>query len=881
MLIAASGFTVLTASSRASRLDVLGTVNRKAQLNYDLLVRPKGARTKVEQKESLIQGGYLSGISGGISKSQWRKIEQIPGVSVAAPIAMLGYVVPTVDVPVTLDASADRDSVTRLDVTWRYDNGLSVEHAAADFVFVTHRRLTLIGAGNFYYHYGSPDGPLIGPSEFVERAGLTEATRPSIMTYCSTARDGASDCGANRATIKATIRFPFPMLLAAVDPSAEAELTGLGTQLTSGSGLKNAKLTSPYTVSGKVTPVLAAAEPATELQADVRISDVGGGAVEKVLQGDGAAAMVSLPHTRTSTVSLDGSDAYRRLLKQLRRLPHYRGARKGRFGPNSLSQRFAIGTPRYHKHGDHLTPKVVPNDISQYITDKGFQTYVPAGMGDVAVRTATSIQGPDDKGIALPASVKVVGTLPSNAAAKLTDETSQILSGFLPSDSIGADSRSQRLLGHKALAPSPDVAGLVQPSPLLITTLAATDQWYRGWNASTEGRPISAIRVRVSGVHGVDPVSRERVRLVAQRIQQSTGLQVDVTLGSSATRVSVVDPPGKNGRPRLVLSQWWVKKGVATAVLRALDKKSLAISCLVLLVSMLTVANAAIASVRARRAEFGVLACLGWTRSQTASLVLREIGFLAITAGVMAVGLSYLLGAVFGTPIGIGRSLLAIPAALVVALVASLVPVWWAGRAAPMAAIHVPAPTPRRTTVVRSVLALARVNLVRNRVRTLLGACGLTVAAATLLLVVSLGFRGAVVGTVMGNAVAIQVRTADYAAVGATLLLALLGVVNVIYLNIRERSVEFAALLSMGWSARELNRSVLWEALGLGMLGTTSGVLLGVAAAAAFIAGAPLSAIGLTALICVGVGLGVTLLAALSASQLLRRLPITALLTEE
>ncbi|WP_460829445.1 ABC transporter permease [Nocardioides hungaricus] len=636
-------------------------------------------------------------------------------------------------------------------------------------------------------------------------------------------------------------------------------------------------------MSGEVTPVLAAARPATELEAEVRLSSVSGGAVGKVLKGEGATAMVPLPYAGARTVDVDGADAYRNLVKQLRRLPRYRDPSRGRFGPNSLSQRFAIGTPRYLRQGDELVPARVPNDISESITDKGFSTYVPAGMGDVAVRTAESIQGPDDSGIALPASVRIVGTLPSDAAAKLTDATSRVLSGVLPTASTGADANSRQLLGDRALAPSPNVAGLVQPPPLLITTLAATEQWYQGWSPSVGGKPISAIRVRVAGVDGVDPVSRERVRLAAQLIRQRTGLQVDITLGSSATRVPVVDPAGKSGRPRLVLSQWWVKKGVATTVLRALDKKSLAIFGLVLLVSMLTIANAAIASIRARRAEFGVLACLGWTRAQITGLVLREIALLAVLAGVIAVGLSYLLGEVFGTPIGIGRALLAVPTALVVALIAGLVPVWRAGRASPMTAIHAPVPAPRRATLVRSVLALARVNLTRNKVRTLLGACGLTVAvaASTLLIGVSLGFRGAVVGSVMGNAVAIQVRTADYAAVGATLLLALLGVANVIYLNIRERGVEFATLLSTGWSARELSRATLWEALGLGMLGTVSGIILGLAAAAVVISGASASIMVLTALTCMGVGLTVTLLAALGASQLLRRMPITALLTEE
>lgn len=885
VLIAASGFTVLTASSEASRLSVLGTVNTKGQLNYDILVRPTGASSAVEERDSLIQGGYLSGVAGGISLNQWRQIQEIQGIAVAAPIAMLGYVVPTVDVAVPLPGTGAGagDSVTRLQVTWRYDNGLSTEQAVPDFVFATDQRLTPVGVGDFYYHYGSAKGPLIGPSEFVEGLGLTESTRPSIMTYCSAESERDSSCVRRGAGLETTIRFPFPMLLAAVDPTAEAELTGLGTRLSSGSQLTNADLESPYTVSRRVTPVLAAAAPATQLRAEVHLSEVGGGAVAKVLDGHGAGAMRHLPHSEIRTLSVDGSDAYDQLLKQLRRLPRYRDPSKGRFGPNSISQRFAIGTPRYHTRGTDLVPEEMPNDISKYITDKGFSTYVPAGMGDVAVRTAQSIQGPDDSGIALPASIHVVGTLPAKAATDLSDTTSQILSGLLPTDSTGADPNSTQLLGGEALAPSPNVAGLVQPPPMLITTLAATKQWYHGWSPAIEGKPISAIRVRVAGVHGVDPVSRERVRLAAQLIQQRTGLQVDITLGSSATQVPVVNPAGENGRPELVLSQWWVKKGVATTVLSALDRKSLAIFCLVLLVSILTVANAAIASVRARRTEFGVLACLGWTRRQITTLVLREIALLALVAGVLGVGLSYLLGAVFGTPIGFGRALLAIPAALLVALAAGLIPVWRAGRVNPMVAIQAPVPTPRRATTVRSIPALARVNLTRNRVRTALGASGLTVAvaASTVLLAISLSFRGAVVGSILGNAVAVQVRTADYAALGATLLLALLGVTNVIYLNIRERGVEFATLLATGWSSGELNRVTLGEALGLGIIGTAAGIVAGAGAATAFIAGVSTLALVVTTLICMGVGLAITLLAALGAGRLLRQLPITALLTEE
>ncbi len=892
VLIAATGFTTLTASSRASQLAVTGTVNERGRLAFDILVRPRGARTAVEDSGSLVQGGYLSGVAGGISLGQWHAIEQIPGIAVAAPIALLGYVVPTVHVPIDLSGVAPSrgDSVTRLDTTWRYDNGLSTVRSVPDFAFQTDEGLWPTEGGQFDSHYGGPDSStLIGPEgSQVDERGLTETTRPPAMSFCSSTHNAFNidTCVEHEGRVDPAIRVTFPVLLVAVDPDTEARLTGLGTRLTSGSGLTGVSLKSADTATGTFTPVLAAAEPSTQVQAQVRLSRVGGGAVRKVLHGHGASAMLKLPYSSVKTVTVTSSDAYRLLLQQLRHLPG--DPNTSRFATSAMPQRFTIGTPQYHQEGRTLVPTTVPNQLGVNILDKGFSTSVPASMDDVAVRTAASVHGPQARGIPQPATIKVVGTLPSDAAAKLTDTTSQILSGLQPAQALGADPRSQRLLGHTALAPSPNVAGLVQPAPLMITTLSAVPQWYDGWTStagatSPPSEPISAVRVKVQGVTGVDSVSRARVRLAAQRIHQETGLDVDIALGASATQVNLVNPAGKNGRPQLLLVQQWVKKGVATVILKALDRKSLAIFCLVLLVCALTVANAVIADVRARRTELGVLACLGWSPREIVALVLGEVVVVAGLAGCIGAGLSLVLGHLASTPVGVGRALLAIPAALVVALVAGLGPVWRAGRAQPMAAIRESVSVPRRAPRVRSISAFARVNLTRNTGRTVLGTSGLAVAvgASTFLVVITLGFKGAVVGSVLGDAVAVQVRAADVAAVGATLLLALLGVANVIYLNIRERGHELATLSALGWTSSNLNRAMLGEALGLGLAGTLAGVALGLLASSFFLAGVSTSAMVTTAVTCTGIGLLVTLLAAAASGHLVRRLPLADLLTEE
>ena len=96
VLVAVTAFCVLTASARTSQLRTAGTVSAHFRAAYDILVRPKGSRTRLESSTGTVQPNFLSGIYGGISLRQYHDIAQLPGVSVAAPIAMVGYSLPIV-----------------------------------------------------------------------------------------------------------------------------------------------------------------------------------------------------------------------------------------------------------------------------------------------------------------------------------------------------------------------------------------------------------------------------------------------------------------------------------------------------------------------------------------------------------------------------------------------------------------------------------------------------------------------------------------------------------------------------------------------------------------------------------------------------------------
>jgi ABC-type antimicrobial peptide transport system permease subunit len=330
------------------------------------------------------------------------------------------------------------------------------------------------------------------------------------------------------------------------------------------------------------------------------------------------------------------------------------------------------------------------------------------------------------------------------------------------------------------------------------------------------------------------------------------------------------------------VSEPWVKKGVAVSILQAVDRASALLFALILVVCMLFVGNSATAAVRGRRREFGVLACLGWTRTRVFASVLGELTLLGLLAGLLAAAVALPLGAALGISTVPGRTLLAIPVAMGVALVAGAVPAGLAARAAPLNAIRPPVLAARRGHHPGGITALAVSNVARVPGRALTAAVSLAVgiAALTLLTSISVAFHGAAVGTLLGNAVTFQVRGVDYLAVGTTVALGLLSVADSVYLNITERAAELATIRALGWREATLNRLVITEGIVMGLAGALAGAGAGLYVAAQLAGGLP-GAVIAVAIIATAAGTAFTAFAALLPAQALRHLPTAQLLAQE
>ena len=103
--------------------------------------------------------------------------------------------------------------------------------------------------------------------------------------------------------------------------------------------------------------------------------------------------------------------------------------------------------------------------------------------------------------------------------------------------------------------------------------------------------------------------------------------------------------------------------------------------------------------------------------------------------------------------------------------------------------------------------------------------------------------------------------------------------VDVLYLNVRERKHELALLRATGWTEALLARLVLLEALGIALLGTVAGAGLGIAGMTWFAGGASPALVRVTVLVSLAAVI-VTLVAGLLPALATDREPSATLLAE-
>ena len=659
-------------------------------------------------------------------------------------------------------------------------------------------------------------------------------------------------------------------------------------------------------------PVLAA--DASPMQEALQIAEyrmpqsaaarVGDGAVDSALA---AALPGTAPAARTGSVTVTAQQAYGQLLAQLagQDLANSTEARDfissgSAAGANDFTTLMTASPVRYASHGAAQVPRVVPP--GQVLSDSVMlapYTTVPLqevypDLTDTAVRelvehdTPVSMMVPDPppniNGWQNDPQLDLVGTF---NPARVSDGSSALsavpMQTYFPDTAAGAEPASAGALGGEPLRPNGNPAGLLSVSPSLLTTISSLPELESADSFShmdaasgvSKAAPISVIRVKLAGHLGLDAASQARLRLVALEIYQRTGLHVDITEGSSPAPVTVTDPAGRYGRPRLELAEMWSRVGAAEVISSAIDQKTRLLMLLVLVLGTVFTASAVAASVRVRRPELAVLACTGWPRRSLFGLILAECALLGCAAGIGGAALAAALAPLAGARFGAGTYLALAVATAALTCLAGLYPALMAARAHPGAATaQVLGGRHYRKLKVGSLARLALVNVARVPGRSLLAAAGvaLAVAGLTLLSTLTLAFHGTAAGTLLGQAIIVQVHAADYAAAGTCAVLGLALAGDIYYTATRDRAGEHALLRATGWTNSDLTRLGAAETAITAVAGAVAGCALPVLgvwlAAGTAPAGAIAAAVGIGA-----VAVALTMLASLVPARQLMRTP--------
>ena len=881
--VAAGGAGALAAGTEQTRRTAEEFVTAHARGAYDLLVRPAGATSAAERAGALVRPGHLTGHERGLSAEQWRRVAGIAGVEVAAPAGVVGQVgvelTAAFDVTDLLDPARERQ-VIRVWPTVSADAGLSVRRDDEPrFAYATSRPLAVPvyqGEENEIDPAGepgwqAPDGTLFRQRELVswgcsdrKVAYLVFEQRPAGdwrpvcgTQFLSAAHIPAGEVGTpelNQATfaafqalpdgsfldftglgttrdrfsqdsptgepapvqrVEVPVRVPVWLPVGVIDPAAEDRLVGLAGAVRSGQPLPPGPGRLGADGLSWIVPALVATRIGVDERIDVQIDRLTGIDPVAVPPEELLAALVSAEPDPAGSV---------RASQQVATI-YQDAALAGAVG-SRLDRNVRVGEARLSADPDRpggLTVLPVDFDraaawftpLSQFgERGVGSQALQPPFAEDRAFRPVTGDAFPPPEQVSHPARAVPTGVFDPARLAPFSTYSE------LPLELYDAGVAARTADGAAVpLRPGTSPTGYLALAPAMLISVESAER--------LTGRDdvIGALRVRVAGVTGVDPASRQRVRQVAEAIAGIEGLEVDVTVGASPQPQPVRLPAGEFGRPELTLTEQWPRQGVAVEVVRVTEVKDRLLLGLIVLACLGLLGNAASASVRERRRELAVLACLGWSRRRVLRLVLAESAVLGLAGGVAAVPLGWLLAVLVGADPGGWRSVLAVPIGAGVAVLAAAVPAVRAARAHPRRAIQ-PAVAPvRRGRRVAGVWSLARAELLRTPGRSAAAgaAVAVAVAAIAVLLAVQVQSGGAVAGTRLGDAVVVRVATPDLLLLVLLTVIALATVVEVLYVGLRERRGELALLHALGWPERTLVRLVLQQAAILGSAGALAG----------------------------------------------------------
>jgi len=755
----ASIFTI----SQTAVLAVEQDLDTYWRTTYDILVRPKNSRSPIEENHGLVEANHLSGISGGIDISQYGIIQSIPGVEVAAPIAMLGY----------NPEFAVGDEIGELSNPGIY---LFEEHNFID------DGVNIYSGPNFTratFYYIPSEGESFAASDMLPEIIIADLFQ--VQPFLA-----------------------FPILIAGIDPVQEDLLIGLDLALIEGRYFADKETA----LQGNALGLPALINSTTYVSVTVK-SDLGRvvlpqevGSLQAIMERGGRKYLTTLPIESLATQTVASEDIYEKWVEEL--------FTSGRGSLGSVLWDLPIGIT----YREIIPPFMHEGTVLEIV--------LPGGNSYSGFLAYREFRTPEDEETDIGKSfyLRPIGIFNIENLPKPEDINRVPLETYYPPVAILRYSENGQPVEPRILRPTINPAGYIQSPPMALTTVQAVCQL-------VSENCISAIRVRVGGIEALTPAAQRKIETIAGEIARLTGLDVDIMVGSSPTRV-LVHVPGVG-----YVEEQWIQKNVTATYSTRVQTGHLLLLGGLLSIGGLFVLDLAWAEVVARRRTIALQKALGWRSSTVFAQMLGQITLVGVIASVLGVlvawGVSRAAGWDMPSLTLVGGVLL-----LVVGLtmIGSAYPAWLAARVLPVVGlqrgqvfyprriIHLP---------VRGVLPFAWMGMLRRWSRTALGALTATLSSSlfVLMLAVTVDRQGAMSGTLLGEFILVRIEGYHYAIVGLGFGLAALSLANSLLASVLERRREIGVLKAVGWCTNTVLLLFLYEGALIGVLGGLAGAVLG------------------------------------------------------
>ncbi|MBB2478956.1 ABC transporter permease [Bacillus sp. APMAM] len=800
-LIVSSGLSYLVGLSQSNKGTVEQTLAKHWSASYDIVVRPPDSRSTTEVNH-LLEPNYLSGIDGGISVAQYKKIKEIEGVDVAAPIAMIGYIRMGFKFPKKFRLSeSGLYKYSEKEVT---DNGVNKK----------------IDTSTFFFPVGTFD-PYIRDEKHPFEYG--------VIAY------------------NGDLSLVSSLLIAGIDPEQEAKLVGLDKSILNQgysryfsaadkSIIRTENIDSigdlkAFTRTIPEIPIIVSNQPRVKKSVTYKIQalDVpfdtekkANRTMEKVKKNGGVKYLKTLPLNEKGPkyeFTFSPEQVYKTMMKEVAGIDFD----SNKIGMASISNNYLAISDKPSMLGYKKIKSPFPTkwpyafDLKTYkepyLKTNIFRPYngfiVDYGGGEEWISVDTKWIGTYD-----PSKLNV----PQDPLTELPMET------YRPATAqLVLDADKKPVNPPKSLLPTDGAYDLLSQPPSVLTTIDAAEK-------IMGKKPISAIRIKVAGVKTLNDKSQQKLERIAKEIRDKTGLITDITLGSSPQSVLTHVPAINDQKEMGWIEMPWVNIGSAYTIYHETQVGFSGIIASVMAVAIVYVLASGLVTLYARRKEFAVLLAIGWRPNQITKLLFLESTILGSFVAIVA---WLILGWVLlmkGAETSILRFVLAGLFGLVIYWLGAIGPAYLSRRISPYEAMRTGeiSTTAHRFIKSKGSISMSFNHFLGKWKRSILSvvAMALPTALLSLFLFITFKLKGVMYTSWLGEFVAMQIGTSHYIAMGVAFAIAILTTAEIMWQNISERIPEIALLKAVGWQNFSIRMLIYREGLLNGIIAGILGLVL-------------------------------------------------------